>query len=524
MPDPICRWRNPSILTLCNFVILLPKQAMTSDSARQYISQNENKVGMGNFFRTPYQAAKQQALFYETDDGMYIPRFDHVPSIEEAAQYLEHWITLYYFPNPYARGFDEIQTPKLLVNSIFEYLNNNGGSAPWEELKHEVFQCEIGNDDIIRNSLVFCSKLCFDGENIQYCNGVTNETLLLNGCTTVEYDRDDKVAFFNHFGRPALLNQEQTENETNQTPIPYSNNRIFFGAPGTGKSHLLEQERTVYFDDEHTERVTFYPTYSYSQFVGTYKPIMVGENITYSYVPGPFIRSYIRAVQNPGQKYLLIVEELNRANAPAVFGDVFQLMDRLPDGTSEYPVAVSEDLMRFLSRNGIEQDTLSLPPNLYIWTTMNSADQGVFPLDTAFKRRWDFDYMGINSNEEVIESATFRTSQDGNRYSWNSLRREINKKLIACKVNEDKLLGPFFIKPSVFAAGDDTFITTFKAKVIMYLFEDAARQVRARVFPIENATTYSEICQKFDEIGAGIFGITLSPVDENQEESVPQEQ
>jgi len=300
-------------------------------------------------------------------------------------------------------------------------------------------------------------------------------------------------------------------------------NKIYFGAPGTGKSHKLQEDSTD-FPIANIERVTFYPTYSFTQFVGTYKPIMNGAEIEYSYVPGPFIRMWMKAVKNHGQRFLLIIEELNRANAPAVFGDIFQLMDRLPDGTSEYAIAISEDLKRYFADNGIEQETLSLPPNLYIWATMNSADQGVFPLDTAFKRRWDFEYMEINSHEEAISHFTVKLGSDGKRYSWNDLRRAINKKLIDCKVNEDKLLGPFFIKPSVCASADEVFAATFKAKVIMYLFEDAARQVRSKIFPIENATTYSEICKAFDEKGAAIFGIDLKPIDEQTEENILQEQ
>ena len=163
-------------------------------------------------------------------------------------------------------------------------------------------------------------------------------------------------------------------------------NKIYFGAPGTGKSHKLQEDSSI-FVRENIVRITFYPTYSFSQFVGTYKPIMVGDTIRYSYVPGPFIRSWVKAMLNPEQKHLLIIEELNRANAPAVFGDVFQLMDRLADGMSEYPISISDDLRTYLSNAGLEQDTLAIPPNLYIWATMNSADQGTRSFTTSLRHR-----------------------------------------------------------------------------------------------------------------------------------------
>ena len=209
-------------------------------------------------------------------------------------------------------------------------------------------------------------------------------------------------------------------------------NLIIFGAPGTGKSHSL---RSAYegaeapFADRY-ERVTFYPTYSYSQFVGTYKPVMKvvgdGEKISYQFVPGPFLRSLVKAANDPDHNYLLIVEEINRANAAAVFGDVFQILDRGDDGESEYSIGASEDIVRYLQGSvGLGEPVLSpeakrffgmataddeptgdcalkLPNNFYIWATMNSADQGAFPLDTAFKRRWEFLDAGENADGGVV--------------------------------------------------------------------------------------------------------------------------
>lgn len=299
-------------------------------------------------------------------------------------------------------------------------------------------------------------------------------------------------------------------------------NRIFWGAPGTGKSHELEMERMDFFSEtECFERVTFYPNYTFAQFVGTYKPIMKEssspddssmspkKSISYSYVPGPFIRMYIKAMQHPEKNYLLVVEEINRANAPAVFGDMFQLLDRLDNGYSEYPVATGEDLKAFLQESKIDNpETICLPSNLYIWATMNSADQGVFPLDTAFKRRWDYVYFGINNCEQEIADKTFFVA--GKSYNWNEFRKAINNKLLERNVNEDKLLGPFFIKPSLFE-NNELAINAIKSKVLMYLYEDAGRQYRnSGLFDkcnISGHITYSDICDSFDKYGGGIFGV-----------------
>ena len=176
----------------------------------------------------------------------------------------------------------------------------------------------------------------------------------------------------------------------------YERNRIVFGAPGTGKSFGLKKDCDNLLKDTEGsyERVTFHPDYSYSQFVGTYKPVMDidGKSIKYDFVPGPFMRVYVEALRsgrtdNP-QPHLLLIEEINRAKVAAVFGDVFQLLDRDAAGVSEYEIQASEDIRRYLADklggNPDNYQKIRIPNNMFIWSTMNSADQGVFPMDTAF--------------------------------------------------------------------------------------------------------------------------------------------
>ena len=273
---------------------------------------------------------------------------------------------------------------------------------------------------------------------------------------------------------------------------------------------------------KHYERVTFHPNYSYSQFVGCYKPKMKSvqtdegekEEITYSFVPGPFLRVYVNAVKNPVENFLLLIEEINRANVAAVFGDVFQLLDR-KDGKSEYPVAAGEDIRKYLKTEGINQSELSIPKNMFIWATMNSADQGVFPMDTAFKRRWNFEYIGIDENENGVSAYEIPISRIVDKkkiikkVNWNKLRQAINKKLISLNVNEDKLLGPYFISEKDLKSAmqnQEDFIKLFKSKVLMYLFEDAAKMKR-NFFNCEKYI-YSEICNEFDEKGIEVFNFS----------------
>lgn len=311
-------------------------------------------------------------------------------------------------------------------------------------------------------------------------------------------------------------------------------NLIVFGAPGTGKSYAINKERKELLGEDNEcdyERVTFHPDYSYANFVGTYKPVPCIDSdgkdaITYEYVPGPFMRILINALKNGRTKkvkpYLLIIEEINRANVAAVFGDVFQLLDRDEKGVSEYSIQTTEDMKKYLAKElHCQLDDVSkikIPNNMFIWATMNSADQGVFPMDTAFKRRWDFTYIGIDDNDDALHGKTVVLgSTSSQRVEWNKLRKAINNFLAKQKINEDKQMGPYFISRNVVVPEEgneidrEKFAAVFKNKVIMYLFEDAAKQKRTSLFQgcFENNSRYSEICKEFDVKGIGIFNIDI---------------
>ena len=341
-------------------------------------------------------------------------------------------------------------------------------------------------------------------------------------------------------------------------------NRIYFGAPGTGKSYNLnENVKKLLKDNDNSEpiggyiRVTFHQDYSYAQFVGTYKPTMNGNQIEYKYVPGPFMRILAKAYKNiientdeTGSVYLdgiepfvLVIEEINRAKAAAVFGDMFQLLDRDDNGSSEYDMQPSEEIKEWLAEECEVSpetfDSIKIPDNMFIWASMNSADQGVFPMDTAMKRRWQFEYVGINDgeflvdddnymldeNEEIKESqgGSFEFAGEKDAIKWNVLRRAINDKLMSddIKAHEDKLMGPFFIKTTKYSKdentgeisseviGKDEFIKLFCDKVLMYLFEDAAKTKRPQLFggvKPDKINSYSYICEEFKKNGIGIFG------------------
>lgn len=334
--------------------------------------------------------------------------------------------------------------------------------------------------------------------------------------------------------------------------IGYPYNRIIFGAPGTGKSYLLDKEtngllgldtdengelndRQIKYLEEHCERVTLYSDYSYAKFFGTYKPKPTnnGKDVTYEFVPGPLVRMLEKAYRNidecksglaKPEAFLLIIEEINRADVAAVFGDVFQLLDRSNgEGISDYFITASEDVKAYFRQKGIAKNTLRLPDNLFIWATMNSADQGVFPIDTAFKRRWVFEYMDINDGQGNCNfPIEFQNDETGknHRFNWNDFRMEVNSKMLDQGINEDKLMGPFFISKKEFEGKtNDRKFELFASKVLMYLYEDASKQYRTEVFSgasDDELKSYSRLRKAFKQKGIEIFGTPIGNDQSNE--------
>jgi hypothetical protein len=318
----------------------------------------------------------------------------------------------------------------------------------------------------------------------------------------------------NQGGEPA----DKVNVPANAVPANLPRNRILYGAPGTGKSHRLDGEVGTYFgDDSLHERVTFHPDYTYGQLVGAYRPVPIyressgslvaadkvtdaGKHeplIDYTFVPGPFLRLLVRAVKNPEHRFVLIIEELNRANAPAVFGEVFQLLDRDSQGLGKFAVMMPTEARDYLRSHGLPV-SVRLPANLYLWATMNSADQGVMPLDAAFKRRWTFEYVPLNESEAVTAGWMIHLSFLGGSVPWNAFRAAINDHLRTRDVPEDRLLGPFFMRQEELESGQ-----AFKNKLLLYLRDDVVRHNPEALFK-GASLSYGALADAYDR-GETIF-------------------
>ena len=283
--------------------------------------------------------------------------------------------------------------------------------------------------------------------------------------------------------------------------------QIFYGAPGTGKSHKVN-ETICNLPKENVFRTTFHPDSDYSTFVGCYKPtkesvklrdvtgktikdnvegkeVDVTENrITYEFVPQVFTKAYVRAYKTDGPVFL-VIEEINRGNCAQIFGDIFQLLDRDDCGVSAYAVKPDSDLENYLMEQlGDKYDPnegMRLPNNLHIWATMNTSDQSLFPIDSAFKRRWDWVYVPIENHADK----GYEIEVGNEKYDWWEFLDKMNERIYRATTSEDKKMGYFFVKlkKGEKKISEDVMVN----KVLFYLFNDVFKDFDSEgLFKVDN--------------------------------------
>lgn len=554
MADAICRWRNGTPKTVVELVNSIPHIKMPIDVFRSFM---ENRWD-GDFFRTPYQLACQLGLYCEAEDGYYYPRFDHDIDEKEAEDYLLFWLPRYYVPNPYTRkdGFQDIDCPTYFLKELYAYVRKNPNCTYKDAYEYCFHETAKNNDDIIRNYINCYSRiLSFSRDGLLNITNVNPNIVFKN------MDRNDKKAFFDNFDNENVFVRKTQE----------SLQQIYYGAPGTGKSHEIKRLTK----GKEVIRTTFHPDSDYSTFVGAYKPTtkrvpihstygekavevkdadgnpMTEDRIVYEFVEQAFLHAYIKAWKQfakadegkAAEEVYLVIEEINRGNCAQIFGDLFQLLDRGEDGFSEYPIVADKDLQKQLAKAFTDMPYLNAPPvcgmsaeevavkirkgeilllpnNLYIWATMNTSDQSLFPIDSAFKRRWDWQYMPIaNGNKGWCISV------NGNEYDWWEFLEKINALIGEKTSSEDKKLGYYFCKAKDGVIDAKMFV----GKVIFYLWNDVFKdyEFEGDAFnDVEGKLTFDKFYKTIDgttsvveeKVVRFMENLNVNPIDDQEED------
>lgn len=500
--SPICRGKNLTIETVLAFINAMPLMPMKKSL---FHSKTEEKLK--GWTQTHSQIARQLALYYEKD-GICYPRFTNAVSYIDVLKYVMNWAKLYFVPNIY--------TPSLLHNNyvptnIYAFLKAkyNEGVNSYVQACEQIFGIELNNLDKVRVYLNNFTDIVINDDTMSI-NVHLNDTFTPEVYPNVNINTAED--YFNYFNIENTICSENNK----VCIIKGSLQQIFYGAPGTGKSHTIKEQTK----GEDVVRTTFHPDSDYSTFVGAYKPTtktvpvttvigtkavvvedesgnpMTEDKIVYEFVSQAFLQAYVEAwkkfakpnVDNTVDKEYLIIEEINRGNCAQIFGDLFQLLDRGYHGFSEYPIKADADMQKQLAKafagitisqaeeiNGLFKDEnnivsqvlngeiLLLPQNLYIWATMNTSDQSLFPIDSAFKRRWDWQYVPI-----CDAGKAWTIEVGGNKYDWWLFLSKINTYIYDATFSEDKKLGYFFCKAENGVISAEKFV----GKVIFYLWND----------------------------------------------------
>lgn len=401
---------------------------------------------------------------------------------------------------PLGKGGNRQDDYEYVLASLFDkiYVNNKKiDNAQFVLLIVKQINSDSGNH-IGRRSLKYSPKIKYDGveinqdcfTKIKQCLSLANdsawfidEMFIKNQdelhFTTYICDKNGPLYFNNTDDRKKYIKDKVSINVHSG-----AFNKIYYGAPGCGKSYYVKHELLpqlkIKDDEEHVTRTTFYQDYSNTDFVGQILPKIDNGDVTYTFIPGPFAIALKNALSHQDEPVALIIEEINRGNAASIFGDIFQLLDRKDDGQSEYEIN-HVNLQKYIEDElGISLAKIYIPSNLYIIATMNTSDQNVFTLDTAFKRRWNFekiknDFSKCDYSKSIVPGT--------NNITWEKLVTSINDYIVANAdelTNEDKQIGAFFVDEKILAKNqdeskDEKKVKDFAYKVLEYLWDDVAK-------------------------------------------------
>ena len=508
MPDeviktaaPICRAQNPELDVVKRFLNAMPNYDMPK---KDYDNATEAKFS--GWTSTHYQMAKQMALYYTKDDVCH-PRFKNNVTTENILKYMGVWARKYYAPNPFTKDLNKYQEAKpTVLYAYFADCIKKGVASYKEACEHLFGDIQLNNMDKVKLMLNSFTDIYVDQSgNMAFQKW--SPAIVPPLVPDVEHPLDE-VSFFNYFG-------DSTNKETSViSKLPLQ--QIFYGAPGTGKSHTVDTEHVK---GNKCFRITFHPDTDYASFVGCYKPNMggpTGEDITYSFVPQVFLNAYIYAWNHLDEPTYLVIEELNRGNCAQIFGDIFQLLDRQKTGHpgySKYTINADSDIATYLEGKLKDKERyetvireiydpkefdfsiLALPSNLNILATMNTSDQSLFPIDSAFKRRWEMEYVGVN----YTDAGQFTVVIDEtHKYSWAAILKGLNGYIKQEKHSTNKILGNRFVQ-----ADENNVISAvaFRDKVLFFLFNDVFKdedEFRTGFFGGNDTLYFEDLCEEKD--------------------------
>lgn len=367
-----------------------------------------------------------------------------------------------------------------------------------EDLKNYVkFAKENGTDVVDKITKVYKGDICKEKANIlEKLKFSCNNKTMKNG-----------ELFLKSIMNKAKINDEQNNIENSYSIISGAYNMIYYGTPGSGKSYKVNEKYCS--NENNVVRTTFHYDYSNSDFVGQIIPKLDDDkNVYYDFQEGPFSFALLKALKNPSEKINLIIEEINRGNVSAIFGDVFQLLDRDENGKSSYYID-NLIIKKYLNNNGINVDKIYVPSNLWIIGTMNTSDQNVFTLDTAFKRRWQMSRV-INEFDQTNKLANLKIP--GSRYTWKEFVEEINKAILEKNPfglnSEDKQLGVYFVseKELEYECNIDSekAAENFAEKVLFYIWDDIAKFDRSMWFD-DKCKSFEDLLKEFEKNKLKVF-------------------
>ena len=402
-------------------------------------------------------------------------------------------------------------------DQVIEVMRNSGGYATLKQLyelvdysrwkthtpEHSIRKIVQKSDEFFRvKKGVWALKEC-------------KESVLKRFATEGDVDNGVVSMSSNHQAVVVERDSEYFYNMTTHTGI----NKVFYGTPGCGKSFYVEdkvikkQEGIV--DEDNIIRTVFYPDYTNTDFVGQLIPSRIDkEKVAYEFAPGPFTRALLCAIKKPNEKVALVIEELNRGNAPSIFGDIFQLLDR-DNGKSRYSI-VNKPITDYLKRETqgyFNLDTIKIPGNLFIFATMNTCDQNVFTLDTAFKRRWDF--VKLSNKFDDSESYDLKLGDMLvpclSKIRWRQFVDGVNMHIIT-NVNalsaEDKQIGKYFVNEDMLLDENEKYTKEkalrFAYKVFEYIWSDVAKYNRDKWF-VSGIKSFDDVIERVNRKDEDIF-------------------